>query len=90
MFVTSRQVHENLAESLSFESSAVLLSSKGITSQTGRGEFHSRAMLCSIFLLEGDALHLQYAAALSLPEAYRAAIAIAAPSSKEKICRWSA
>jgi hypothetical protein len=30
-------------------------------------------MLCSIFLLDEDGLHLQYGAAPNLPEAYRAA-----------------
>jgi formate hydrogenlyase transcriptional activator len=37
-------------------------------------EAHSEGMLCSIFLLSEDGLHLQCAAAPSLPEAYRAAI----------------
>ena len=36
-------------------------------------EAHSEGMLCSIFLLEEDGLHLRYAAAPNLPEAYRAA-----------------
>jgi formate hydrogenlyase transcriptional activator len=36
-------------------------------------EAHSEGMLCSIFLLEGDGLHLRYAGAPNLPEAYRAA-----------------
>jgi formate hydrogenlyase transcriptional activator len=38
-------------------------------------EAHSEGTLCSVFLLEDDGLHLRYAAAPSLPEAYRAAIA---------------
>jgi formate hydrogenlyase transcriptional activator len=37
-------------------------------------EAHSERMLCSIFLLAEDGLHLQCAAAPSLPEAYRAAL----------------
>ena len=36
-------------------------------------EAHSNGMLCSIFLLEQDGLHLRYAAAPNLPEAYRQA-----------------
>jgi PAS domain S-box-containing protein len=36
-------------------------------------EAQSPGMLCSIFLLEEDGLHLRYAAAPNLPEAYRAA-----------------
>src|SRR5580704_6925176 len=35
-------------------------------------ESHSDGMVCSIFLLDEDGLHLRYAAAPSLPEAYRA------------------
>ena len=38
-------------------------------------ETHSEGTLCSGFLLEDDGLHLRYAAAPSLPEAYRAGIA---------------
>jgi len=34
---------------------------------------HSEGMLCSIFLLNEDGLHLQYGVAANLPEAYRAA-----------------
>jgi formate hydrogenlyase transcriptional activator len=36
-------------------------------------EAHSEGMLCSIFLLDEDGLHLRYGAAANLPEAYRAA-----------------
>jgi hypothetical protein len=36
-------------------------------------EGHSHGMLCSIFLLEPDGLHLRYAAAPNLPESYRMA-----------------
>jgi PAS domain S-box-containing protein len=36
-------------------------------------EAQSPGMLCSIFVLEEDGLHLRYAAAPNLPEAYRAA-----------------
>jgi formate hydrogenlyase transcriptional activator len=36
-------------------------------------EAHSVGMFCSIFLVEADGVHLRYAAASSLPEAYRAA-----------------
>jgi len=36
-------------------------------------EAHSEGMLCSIFLLDEDGLHLRYVAAPNLPEAYRAA-----------------
>ena len=36
-------------------------------------EAHSTGMLCSIFLLDEDGLHLRYGVAASLPEAYRAA-----------------
>jgi PAS domain S-box-containing protein len=36
-------------------------------------EAQNPGMLCSIFLLEEDGLHLRYAAAPNLPEAYRAA-----------------
>src|SRR5271167_3878467 len=34
-------------------------------------ESHSDGMLCSIFLVEKDGLHLRYAAAPNLPEPYR-------------------
>src|SRR6266436_4582338 len=36
-------------------------------------EAHSEGMLCSIFLLDEDGLHLRYGATADLPEAYRAA-----------------
>ncbi len=36
-------------------------------------ESHSEGMLCSIFILEEDSLHLRYAAAPNLSEAFRAA-----------------
>ncbi len=35
-------------------------------------EAHSTGMLCSVFLLDEDGLHLRYGVAASLPEAYRA------------------
>jgi PAS domain S-box-containing protein len=44
-----------------------------LTSLIGLIEAHSKGMLCSIFLLDEDGLHLQYGAAPNLPEAYRAA-----------------
>src|ERR1700726_4947217 len=44
-----------------------------LTSVTRLIEAHSDGMLCSIFLVEKDGLHLRYAAAPNLPEAYRAA-----------------
>ena len=44
-----------------------------LTSVTRLIEAHSEGMLCSIFLLDKDGLHLRYAAAPNLPEAYRAA-----------------
>ncbi|MCU1258549.1 MAG: sigma54 specific transcriptional regulator, Fis family, partial [Bryobacterales bacterium] len=44
-----------------------------LTSVTRLIEAHSEGMLCSIFLLDEDGLHLQYGAAANLPEAYRAA-----------------
>src|SRR6516165_10162754 len=44
-----------------------------LTSVTRLIEAHGEGMLCSIFLLDKDGLHLRYAAAPSLPEAYRAA-----------------
>jgi formate hydrogenlyase transcriptional activator len=44
-----------------------------LTSVTRLIEAHSEGMSCSIFLLEEDGLHLRYAAAPNLPEAYRAA-----------------
>src|SRR5258705_12816660 len=36
-------------------------------------EAHSEGMLCSIFLLDEDGLHLRYGAAANLPQAYQAA-----------------
>src|SRR5712664_1207466 len=36
-------------------------------------EAHSEGMLCSIFLLDEDGLHLRYGAPANLPDAYRAA-----------------
>ena len=44
-----------------------------LTSVTRLIETHSKGMLCSIFLLDEDGLHLRYGAAENLPEAYRAA-----------------
>src|ERR1700682_5957289 len=44
-----------------------------LTSVTRLFEAHSEGILCSIFLLEEDGLHLRYAAAPNLPESYRAA-----------------
>jgi formate hydrogenlyase transcriptional activator len=44
-----------------------------LTTVTRLIETHSEGMLCSIFLVEEDGLHLRYAAAPNLPEAYRAA-----------------
>ena len=44
-----------------------------LTSVTRLIEAHSEGMLCSIFLLDEDRLHLRYAAAPSLPESFRAA-----------------
>src|SRR6267143_6822160 len=44
-----------------------------LTSITRLIEAHSEGMLCSIFLLDEDGLHLRYGAAAKLPEAYRAA-----------------
>src|SRR5882757_708114 len=44
-----------------------------LTSVTRIIETHSEGMLCSIFLLDEDGLHLQYGASANLPEAYRAA-----------------
>jgi formate hydrogenlyase transcriptional activator len=43
-----------------------------LTSVTRLIEAHSEGMLCSIFLVEEDGLHLRYAAAPNLPETYRA------------------
>src|ERR1700724_2060529 len=36
-------------------------------------EAHSEGMLCSIFLLDEDGLHLRYGVAADLPQAYQAA-----------------
>ena len=44
-----------------------------LTSVTRLIEAHSVGMSCSVFLVEADGLHLRYAAAPNLPEAYRAA-----------------
>jgi formate hydrogenlyase transcriptional activator len=44
-----------------------------LTSTTRLIEAHSDGMLCSIFLVEKDGLHLRYAAAPNLPESYRLA-----------------
>jgi formate hydrogenlyase transcriptional activator len=44
-----------------------------LTSITSLIEAHSDGMLCSIFLVEKDGLHLRYAAAPNLPESYRMA-----------------
>jgi PAS domain S-box-containing protein len=44
-----------------------------LTSVARLMEAHSEGMLCSIFLLDKDGLHLRYAAAPNLPESYRAA-----------------
>jgi PAS domain S-box-containing protein len=42
-----------------------------LTSVTRLIEAHSEGMSCSIFLVDEDGLHLRYAAAPNLPEAYR-------------------
>ena len=44
-----------------------------LTSVTRLIEAHSEGMLCWIFLLDEDGLHLRYGGAANLPEAYRAA-----------------
>ena len=44
-----------------------------LTSITRLIEAHSEGMLCSIFLLDEDGLHLRYGAAANLPQAYQAA-----------------
>src|SRR5271155_1869303 len=44
-----------------------------LTSVTRLIEAHTDGMLCSIFLVEKDGLHLRYAAAPNLPEPYRIA-----------------
>jgi formate hydrogenlyase transcriptional activator len=43
-----------------------------LTTITRLIEAYSTGMLCSIFLLDDDSLHLRYGVAASLPEAYRA------------------
>src|SRR2546425_10913966 len=45
-----------------------------LTSITRLIEAHSEGMLCSIFLLDEDGLHLRYGVAANLPQAYQAAI----------------
>jgi formate hydrogenlyase transcriptional activator len=47
--------------------------SEVLTSVTRLIETQRPGMLCSIFLLDADGVHLRYAAAPSLPESYRAA-----------------
>src|SRR6267378_746822 len=47
--------------------------SEVLASLTRLIEAHSEGMLCSIFLLDEDGLHLRYGVAADLPEAYRAA-----------------
>src|SRR5438874_3811165 len=44
-----------------------------LTSITRLIEAHSEGMLCSIFLLDEDGLHLRYSVAANLPQAYQAA-----------------
>src|SRR6476660_5128545 len=44
-----------------------------LTSITRLIEAHSEGMLCSIFLLDEDGLHLRYGVAANLPQAYRVA-----------------
>src|SRR6202790_1015535 len=44
-----------------------------LTTITRLIEAHNTGMLCSIFLLDEDSLHLRYGVAPGLPEAYRAA-----------------
>jgi len=44
-----------------------------LTSITRLIEAHSEGMLCSIFLLDEDGLHLRYGVAANLPQAYQAA-----------------
>jgi formate hydrogenlyase transcriptional activator len=45
-----------------------------LTSITRLIEAHSEGMLCSIFLLDEDGLHLRHGVAANLPQAYRATI----------------
>src|SRR5262249_59120266 len=47
--------------------------SEVLTSVTGLVETQRPGMLCSIFVLDADRVHLRYAAAPNLPEAYRLA-----------------
>ena len=47
--------------------------SEVLTSITRLIEAHSEGMLCSIFLLDEDGLHLRYGVAANLPQAYRVA-----------------
>jgi GAF domain-containing protein len=42
-----------------------------LTSITHVIEAHSKGILCSIFLLDEDGLHLRYGAAANLPQAYK-------------------
>src|SRR5215469_16138893 len=44
-----------------------------LTSITRLIEAHSEGMLCSIFLVQPDGMHMRYAAAANLPEEYRTA-----------------
>jgi hypothetical protein len=44
-----------------------------LTSVTRLIDAHSEGMLCSLFLLDEDGLHLRYGGVANLPEAYRAA-----------------
>src|SRR6266852_2864777 len=44
-----------------------------LTSVTRLIEAHSEGLMCSIFLLDEDGLHLRYGVAANLPQAYRAA-----------------
>src|SRR5438093_13159652 len=44
-----------------------------LTGVTRLIEAHSEGMLCSIFLLDEDGLHLRYGVAANLPQAYQAA-----------------
>src|SRR5260370_2865283 len=44
-----------------------------LTSITCLIEAHNEGMLCSIFLLDEDGLHLRYGVAPNLPQAYQAA-----------------
>src|SRR6266404_2164443 len=51
-----------------------------LTSITRLIEAHSEGMLCSIFLLDEDGLHLRYGVAANLPQAYRANVSLASPT----------